>query len=105
MKRTVPFLNGCISFVAFITALSLVVYMLIAFITGMFDVGMLMFDTVFLEPAKRQDIFNTIFDETQFHRENNIAHQLEGVINVKRGMVNGFYSDTVITFNNCLRLK
>jgi len=60
MKRTVPFLNGCISFVAFITALSLVVYMLIAFITGMFDVGMLMFDTVFLEPAKRQDIFNTI---------------------------------------------
>src|SRR6202008_110558 len=28
-----------------------------------------------------EDIFNTIFDETQFHRENNIAHQLEGVIN------------------------
>lgn len=27
-----------------------------------------------------EDIFNTIFDETQFHRENNIAHQLEGVI-------------------------
>lgn len=28
-----------------------------------------------------EDIFNTIFDETQFHRENNIALQLEGVIN------------------------
>jgi predicted helicase len=28
-----------------------------------------------------EDIFNTIFDETQFHRENNIAHQLEGVLN------------------------
>lgn len=28
-----------------------------------------------------EDIFNTIFDETQFHRENNIAHQLEKVIN------------------------
>lgn len=27
-----------------------------------------------------EDIFNTIFDETQFHRENNIAHQLELVI-------------------------
>ncbi len=27
-----------------------------------------------------EDIFNTIFDETQFHRENNIAHQLEQVI-------------------------
>lgn len=27
-----------------------------------------------------EDIFNTIFDETQFHRENNIARQLEGVI-------------------------
>ena len=28
-----------------------------------------------------EDIFNTIFDETQFHRENNIAHELELVIN------------------------
>lgn len=27
-----------------------------------------------------EDVFNTIFDENQFHRENNIAHQLEGVI-------------------------
>ncbi len=27
-----------------------------------------------------EDIFNTIFDETQFHRENNIARQLEAVI-------------------------
>jgi predicted helicase len=27
-----------------------------------------------------EDVFNTIFDETQFHRENNIARQLESVI-------------------------
>ena len=27
-----------------------------------------------------EDIFNTVFDETQFHRENNIARQLETVI-------------------------
>jgi len=60
MDRTVPFLNGCISFVAFITALALVVYMLIAFISGMFDVALLMFDTVFLEPMERQTIFNSL---------------------------------------------
>jgi len=60
MERTVPFLNGCISFVAFITALALVVYMLIAFITGMFDVSLLMFETVFMDPAERQSIFNTL---------------------------------------------
>jgi uncharacterized membrane protein (DUF373 family) len=60
MDKTVPFLNGCISFVAFVTALSLVIYMLIAFISGMFDVSLLMFDTVFLGPAERQTIFNTI---------------------------------------------
>ncbi len=27
-----------------------------------------------------EDIFNKVFDETQFHRENNIAHELEQVI-------------------------
>ncbi len=27
-----------------------------------------------------EDVFNTIFDENQFHRENNIAHELESVI-------------------------
>jgi len=27
-----------------------------------------------------EDVFNTIFDETQFHRENNIARELERVI-------------------------
>lgn len=60
MERTVPFLNGCISFVAFITALALVIYMLIAFVSGMFDVGLLMFETVFLEPGERQSILNSI---------------------------------------------
>lgn len=60
MERTVPFLNGCISFVAFITALALVVYMLVAFVSGMFDVGLLMFETVFLEPAERQVILNSV---------------------------------------------
>jgi len=60
MDKTVPFLNGCISFVAFVTALALVVYMLIAFISGMFDLSLLMFDTVFLEPIERQTIFNSL---------------------------------------------
>ena len=60
MERTIPFLNGCISFVAFITTLSLVVYMLIAFVTGMFDISMVMFETVFLEPTERQAILNGV---------------------------------------------
>jgi len=60
MDKSVPFLNGCISFVAFITALALVVYMLVAFISGMFDVSLLMFDTVFLEPVERQAILNGV---------------------------------------------
>lgn len=60
MERTVPFLNGCISFVAFITALSLVIYMLVAFVTGVFDVTLTILDTVFLEPAERQSVFNVI---------------------------------------------
>ena len=60
MERTVPFLNGCISFVAFITTLALVVYMLITFVSSMFDVSLLMFDTVFLEPAERQLILNSL---------------------------------------------
>lgn len=60
MERTVPFLNVCISFVAFITALSLVVYMLVSFITGTYDVALQIFDTVFLEPAERQSILNAL---------------------------------------------
>ena len=60
MNRTVPFLNGCISFIAFITALSLVTYMLVSFISGMFDLSLLMYDTVFLDPAERQSIFNIL---------------------------------------------
>lgn len=47
-----------------------------------------------------EDIFNTIFDETQFHRENNIARELEQVIltffkgNIKRvalGTIQHYY--------------
>lgn len=60
MERTVPFLNGCISFVAFITALSLVIYMLVAFVTGVFDVTLTIVDTVLLEPEERQVAFNLI---------------------------------------------
>lgn len=60
MDRTVPFLNGCVSFVVFITTLALVIYMLIAFVSGVFDVSLLMFDTVFLEPAERQSLLNGI---------------------------------------------
>jgi len=60
MSRTVPFLNFCISFVAFITALSLVIYMLVSFITGTYDVALQIFDTVFLAPAERQSILNAL---------------------------------------------
>jgi len=58
MERSVPFLNGCISFVVFVTAVTLVLYMLITFITGVYDVAQLMINTVFLEPAHRQYILN-----------------------------------------------
>lgn len=58
MHRVVPFFNGCVSFVAFITMLALVIYMLIAFVTGTFDVGVLMFDTIFLESVERQKVIN-----------------------------------------------
>lgn len=60
MERTVPFLNGCISFVAFVTAATLVVYMLIVIVTGTFDVGATMLDTVFMDPAERQALFNVL---------------------------------------------
>ena len=63
MERTVPFLNACISFVAFITALSLVVYMLVSFVTGTYDVAIQIFDTVFLDPAERQSILNALNTE------------------------------------------
>jgi predicted helicase len=50
-----------------------------------------------------EDIFNTIFDETQFHRENNIARELEAVIatfftgNLRRETLHGIkhYYDTI----------
>lgn len=58
MDRTVPFLNACVSFVAFVTTLTLVIYMLIAFVTGVFDVAQLMLDTIFLEPIDRQALIN-----------------------------------------------
>lgn len=58
MERSVPFLNACISFVAFVTALTLVLYMLIAFVTGVYDVAILMLDTVLLSPVERQSILN-----------------------------------------------
>lgn len=60
----VKVLNYCISFVAFITAVALVVFMLIAFVTGTYDVVLLMLDTIFLDPLERQSIFNSV--NTQF---------------------------------------
>ncbi|MDC1205602.1 phosphate-starvation-inducible PsiE family protein [Candidatus Pacebacteria bacterium] len=58
MERTVPFLNGCISFVAFVTAVTLVVYMLIVIVTGTYDVANTMLETVFLDSSERQSVFN-----------------------------------------------
>ena len=63
MGRTVPFFNACVSFVAFITTLTLVVYMLIAFVTGVFDVAQLMLDTVFLDPVERQLVIKSLNGE------------------------------------------
>jgi len=60
MERTVPFLNGCISFVAFITALTLVVYMLVVIVTGTFDTANVIFNMAFLEHDERQKIFNLL---------------------------------------------
>lgn len=60
MERTVPFLNSCISFVAFITALTLVVYMLVVIVTGTFDTASVIFNMIFLEHAERQRIFNLL---------------------------------------------
>ncbi|MEM9336826.1 MAG: phosphate-starvation-inducible PsiE family protein [Patescibacteria group bacterium] len=64
MEMFVKVLNYCISFVAFITAVALVVFMLIAFVTGTYDVVLLMLDTIFLDPLERQSIFNSV--NTQF---------------------------------------
>lgn len=44
------------------------------------DVTMADVQEMIIQHILTEDIFNTIFDETQFHRENNIAHQLEQVI-------------------------
>jgi uncharacterized membrane protein (DUF373 family) len=60
MERTVPFLNACVSFVVFITTVTLVIYMLIAFVTGVFDVVQIMRETVLLDPTDRQLIFKTL---------------------------------------------
>lgn len=60
MERTVPFLNGCISFVAFITALTLVVYMLVVIVTGTFDTANVIFNMVFMEHDERQRIFTIL---------------------------------------------
>ena len=60
MDMFIRFLNYCISFVAFITAVALVIYMLVAFLTGTYDVVLTILDTVFTDPAERQAVFNDV---------------------------------------------
>lgn len=60
MEKTVPFLNGCISFVAFVTAATLVLYMLVVIITGTYDAANTVYQTVLLESDERQSIFNAL---------------------------------------------
>lgn len=60
MELFIRFLNYCISFVAFITAVSLVLFMLIAFLTGTYDITLLMIDSISLDPTERQDLFNMV---------------------------------------------
>ena len=63
MEWFVRVLNRGLSFVAFVTATTLVVYMLIVIVTGTFDVASIMFDTLLLESDERQRIFNTLNSE------------------------------------------
>lgn len=60
MDRTVPFLNACVSFVVFITTVTLVLYMVISFATGVFDVIQLLRETALLDSEERQMIFKTL---------------------------------------------
>lgn len=63
MQASVKVLNYCISFVAFITAIALVIYMLVSFLMGTYDVVLLILDSVFLKPAERQEVFNAVSTE------------------------------------------
>ncbi len=60
MERTVPFLNACISFVAFIAAFMIVLYMLVSFAAGMFDIALNVLSTAFTDTAERQGIFRAV---------------------------------------------
>lgn len=57
MERTVPFLHGCISLVAFVISLVLIIYMLVTFVAGMFDTAMLLSETIFMTSTERQSVF------------------------------------------------
>lgn len=63
MERTVPFLNGCISFVAFVTAATLVIYMLVVIVTGTYDVANTIFETLLMDSSERQSIFSSLNGE------------------------------------------
>lgn len=63
MELLVRILNKALSFVAFLTAATLVVYMLVVIVTGTLDVANLMLGTVLLDPAERQSIFNGLNPE------------------------------------------
>ena len=60
MEMFVRLLNRGLSLVAFITAATLVVYMLVVIVTGTLDVANLMLDTVLLDPVDRQTVFNSL---------------------------------------------
>ena len=63
MEVFVRFLNQGLSFVAFLTAATLVLYMLVVIVTGTLDVANLMLDTLLLEPNDRQTVFNGLNSE------------------------------------------
>lgn len=63
MERTVPFLNGCISFVAFVTAATLVIYMLVVIVTGTYDVSLTIYETIFMDSDDRTKIFSHLNSE------------------------------------------
>lgn len=63
MELFIRFLNYCISFVASITAIAVVVFMLVTFINGVYNIAIQLADSLFLKTGERQELFNLLGTE------------------------------------------
>lgn len=63
MEIFTKILDYCISFVAFVTAVALVLFMLIAFLIGTYDITLLMLDSISMNTDDRQELFNFVSTE------------------------------------------